>query len=117
MTPEEHAVKIAEVEHRAKSNTRRIDKLEQSTEALNSLALSVEVMANEQKHQTEAMLDIKKDVAALDGKLDSKVGELDGKVEALERKPAKRWESVTERIITTLAAALLGFILSQIGIG
>jgi len=106
MTAEQQAVKLAEVEHRAKSNTRRIEKLEQSTEALNSLATSVELLVSEQRHQTEAMLDIKTDVA-----------KLDKKVETLEHKPAKRWESVAEKAITALTAALVGFILAQIGIG
>lgn len=106
MTPEEQAVKIAEVEHRAKSNTRRIDKLEQANEALNSLATSVELLVAEQRHQTEAMLEIKSDVSALDMK-----------VETLEKKPAKRWDSIVDKAVTVLVAALLGFILAQIGIG
>lgn len=106
MTLEEHAVKLAEVEHRAKSNTRRIDKLEQANEALNSLATSVELLVAEQRHQTEAMLDIKSDVSALDKK-----------VETLEKKPAKRWDSIVDKAITVLVAALVGFILAQIGIG
>ena len=38
------AVKFTEVEHRAKSNTRRIDKLEQQTEAINSMAQSLAVL-------------------------------------------------------------------------
>lgn len=105
MTVEQQAVKLTEVEQRSRSNTRRIDKLEQSTEALNSLASSVEVMANEQRHQTEAMLDIKQDVAALDSK-----------VETLEHKPAKRWETVTDKIVVAVTAALVGFVLAQIGI-
>ena len=105
MTVEQQAVKLTEVEQRSRSNTRRIDKLEQSTEALNSLASSVEVMANEQRHQTEAMLDIKQDVAALDRK-----------VETLEHKPAKRWETVTDKIVVAVTAALVGFVLAQIGI-
>ena len=48
MTNEELAVKLAETEQRARSNTRRIDKLEQSTDALTRLATSVEVMATKQ---------------------------------------------------------------------
>lgn len=105
MTVEQQAVKLAEVEHRAKSNTRRIDKLEQSTEALNSLATSVELLVAEQRHQTEAMLDIKSDVA-----------KLDKKVETLERKPGKRWDGIVDKAVTALIAALVGFVLAQLGI-
>lgn len=105
MTNEDVAIRFAEVEHRTTNNTWRIDKLEQQTDALNSLAASVEVMANEQKHQTEAILDIKTNVAALGGK-----------VETLERKPGKRWESIVEKVIFTVVAAVVGFILAKIGL-
>ena len=104
MTAEDIAVKLAEVDQRAKSNTHRLEKLESQTDALNSLAASVEVMANEQKHQTEAILDIKTNVTALSGK-----------VETLEQKPGKRWESAVEKITLTVIAAVIGFVLAKIG--
>lgn len=105
MTNEE-LVKMAEVDHRARSNTRRIEKLELSTEALEKLATSVELLVAEQRHQTEAMLDIKSDVA-----------KLDQKVETLEKKPAKRWEGVVEKIILTIVGALVGYLLVKVGLG
>lgn len=105
MTPEEEAVKLAEVEHRAKSNTRRIDKLEQQTEAIQSLALSVEVMVKEQSHQTEAIK-----------RIEQNVEKLDIKVDVLEQKPAKRWDGVVEKIIMLIVAAVIGFLLSKIGL-
>ena len=105
MTPEEEAVKLAEVEHRAKSNTRRIDKLEQQTEAIQSLATSVEVMVKEQGHQTEAIK-----------RIEQNVEKLDNKVDILEQKPAKRWEGVVEKIIMLLVGAVIAFLLSKIGL-
>lgn len=105
MTSEEMAVKVTEVEHRAKSNTRRIDKLEQTTDAIHSLATSVEILVKEQMHQTEAMADIKSDVAKLDGKVD-----------ALEKKPGKKWDSIKEKIIWAVIASVITFLLSRIGL-
>lgn len=105
MTEEEQAVKLTEVDHRARSNTHRIDRLEQSIEALNSLATSVELLVAEQRHQTGAMLDIRSDVA-----------KLDKKVETLEGKPGKRWDSVVDKVFAALTAALVGFFLARIGI-
>ncbi|MBP3577715.1 MAG: hypothetical protein J6K15_06360 [Lachnospiraceae bacterium] len=105
MTPEETALKIAEVEHRSESNTRRIEKLELQTEALEKLATSVELLVAEQRHQTEAMLEIKSDVS-----------KLDAKVETLESKPAKRWESVIEKIILALVGAVVGYFLVKLGL-
>lgn len=106
MTSEEMAVKVAEVDHRAKSNTRRIEKLEVQTEAVQSLATSVEILVKEQSHQTEAMERIEKNVE-----------KLDGKVEALEKKPAKKWDKVVETIVTLLIGAIAALVFSQIGLG
>lgn len=105
MTEEEVAVKFSEVEHRAKSNTRRIEKLELSTEALEKLATSVELLVAEQKHQTQAMMAIKSDVE-----------KLDQKVETLESKPSKRWDSIVEKVILTVVGAFIGYVLVQIGL-
>ena len=105
MTAEEMAVKMAELEHRAKSNTRRVEKLELQTEAIQSLATSVEVMVKEQVHQTEAIERIEKNVE-----------KLDEKVEVLEHKPAKRWESVVDKIVMTIVGAVIGYILVRIGL-
>lgn len=106
MTNEEIAVKMSETDHRARSNTRRIEKLELQTEALEKLATSVELLVAEQKHQTAAMMDIKSDVA-----------KLDQKVETLEQKPGKRWESVVEKVILTIVGAVIGYVLVKLGLG
>ena len=97
--------RLTEAEHRGKSNTRRIDKLEQQTDAIQSLATSVEVMVKEQSHQTEAIERIEKNVE-----------KLDGKVEVLEHKPAKRWESVVDKAIMTLVGAIVGYFLVKLGL-
>ena len=106
MTNEELAVKIAQLEQRAKSNTRRVEKLEVQTEATQSIATSVEILVKEQQHQTEAMLEIRADVAKLDGKVD-----------ALEKKPAKKWESAAENIAKLLLGAIAALVLAKIGLG
>lgn len=92
------AVKLAETDARARSNTRRIDKLEQDNVALNRLATSVEVMATKQ------------------GDMSDKLDRLDGKVETLESKPGKRWESIVEKAIWAVIGGVIVFLLSQIGI-
>lgn len=105
MTAEEIAVKLAEIDHRACSNTRRVEKLELQTEAIQSLATSVKVMVKEQCHQTEAIDRIEKNVE-----------KLDNKVEILEHKPAKRWESVVEKVILLVVAAVVTYVLTKIGL-
>jgi hypothetical protein len=97
--------RLTEAEHRAKSNTRRVEKLELQTEAIQSLATSVEVMVKEQGHQTEAINEIKTDVK-----------KLDTQVEELRQKPAKRWESIVEKITLTIVGAIVGYILVKLGL-
>jgi methyl-accepting chemotaxis protein len=94
----EHERRLTEVEERAKSNSHRLDKLEESTEAINRLATSMEVMAERQEQVVET------------------VGKLDTKVTALEEKPAKRWDDLMDKIIWAIAAALIGFVLAQVGL-
>lgn len=95
MNQEEMAVKLAEVEQRSKSNTHRINELAEEIDAVNRLATAVEVMATEQKYQTEAMSNIKQSVT-----------DLDKKVDAIERKPGKRWDGIVDKFIGGLVGAL-----------
>ena len=94
----EHERRLTEVETRSKSNSHRLDKLEESTEAINRLATSMEVMAERQEQVVET------------------VGRLDAKVTTLEERPAKRWDALVDKIIWTIAAALIGFVLAQVGL-
>lgn len=94
----EHEKRLADVENRAKSNTRRLEKLEESTEAITKLATSVQVMATKQDGMAETL------------------DRLDTKVELIEAKPAKRWDSIVEKIILAVAAALVGAVLAHFGL-
>ena len=89
---------VIEVDARSKSNTKRLDKLEQTITALNDMAISVKVMAT--KMET----------------LVGQVDKLDGKVEALEAKPGKRYEGLVEKIIWAVVGATVAYILSHVGL-
>ncbi len=89
--------RLTQVESRSKSNAHRLDKLEESTEAINRLATSMEVMAERQE------------------KVAATVDKLDSKVTKLEEKPGKRWDGLVEKILWAVAAAIIGFVLAQIG--
>ena len=88
---------LVECEQRSKSNTHRLDKLEQQWEVLNKLAVSVEKMGI--------------NLATMD----KTIQKLDAKVEEQEAKPGKRWEAVVEKVIMLLVAAVAGYVFSQIG--
>ncbi len=99
MNQEEMAVKLTEADARSRSNTHRLDRMEEEFEALNKLATAMEVMANEQKHIAEA-------ITTMEGNLDT----LQKEVNAIEEKPAKRWDGMVEKllygVLGVLAAAL-----------
>lgn len=101
MNVEEVAVRMAEVDARCKSNTHRLNEMEEKVDTLHRLTAAVEVMAAEQKHQGETMAEIKTDVTALGQKVD-----------AIEKKPAKRWDGMVDKLlygmVGALAAALAG---------
>lgn len=94
----EHERRLTEVESKADRNEGRIKKLENEQSALHDLAKSMAVLAEKQAQVADT------------------VDKLDGKVTALEEKPAKRWEDLVNKIVWAIAAALIGFALAQIGL-
>ena len=99
MEEAEIAGRLSAVEQRSKSNSHRLDTLEKQTEALNTLATSVAVMA-EKVEITGA-----------------KVDGLCTDVQELKAEPGKRWKGVVEKVIYIVVAAVVGFILAQLGLG
>ena len=105
MEHEEFAVRLAAVEARSKSNTHRLDEMDNKVDTLQRLTTAVEVMAAEQRHQSETMAEIKSDVTVLGQKVD-----------VIERKPGKRWEGIIEKTIWAVCAAIITFLLAKIGL-
>lgn len=94
----EHEKRLADAENRAKSNTRRIEKLEKVVDAINKLATSVQVMATKQDGMAES------------------IQTLTSTVEEIKEKPAKRAEAIWEKIILVIVGALVGVILAHFGL-
>ena len=90
---------IASLDARCKSNTHRINDLEEDNRALHQLATSVEVLATKQETIEENVNEIKADVKS---------------IKAL---PGSRWEAVVKGVITALIAGLIGFALAKLGVG
>lgn len=94
----EFAQKLTEVDARSKSNTKRLDKLEELTEVVHELAMTMKLMAEKQE-RTAATVD-----------------SLDVKLTAIEQEPAKRWKAMVEKIILAVVGSLVGFVLAKIGL-
>ena len=97
--------RLTSLEQRCKSNSHRLEHLEKQQEAIHSLAAGIQVMAVEQKHQTEAINTVREDVSRLDGKVD-----------ALEMRPGKRWDGLVDKVIWGVAGSILAFLLARAGI-
>lgn len=93
----EHERRLTEVEERSKSNTHRIDKFEKQQSEFVELVSSVKVLAEREQNVENDVKEIKSDV------------------KSLTSKPGKRWDSLVDKIIVTVAAAVVGFILAKIG--
>ena len=94
----EHERRLTQVEQRSKSNTHRLEKLEESTEAINRLATSMEVMVSKQEQVADT------------------VQKLDSKVTALEAKPLKRVDSLIDKVIWAVCGAVITFVLAYLGL-
>ena len=84
--------RVTAVEKLAGSNRHRIEDVEKRQDNLDELVKSVALFAQEQEY-------IKKDVK-----------EIKADVKALTDKPAKRWESLVDKLLLVAAGAFLGWL-------
>lgn len=89
---------LTECDQRSKSNTHRLDRLEENFDALNKLAISVEKMG----------------VSITN--MDKTIQKLDAKVEEQEAKPGKRWEDLIKTVVGIVVGALLALAFAKIGL-
>lgn len=90
--------RLTNVEERSKSNMFRLDKVEKQQEDFVELVSSVKVLAEREQNVETDVKEIKSDV------------------KTLASKPAKKWDSIVEKALGTLVAALVGFLLARIGL-
>lgn len=90
--------KIVEIEQRSKSNTHRINDLEEDNRALHTLATPVEVLATKQET------------------IESNVQEIKTDVKALKAVPGSKWEALVKAVVTAIVGTLVGFALAHAGI-
>lgn len=93
----EHEKRLTEVEERSKSNSHRIAEVEEQQKDLNELVSSVKVLALREENVEKDVKEIKSDV------------------KTLANKPAQRWDSMVEKVLVTIVAAVVGFVLAKLG--
>ena len=90
--------KLIHIEDRCKSNTHRIDELEKRADDTEKLVTSVAIIAEKQNQ------------------MDGDIKEMKGDVKRLVEKPAKRWDSIVDKVLLAIITALVGYALTQIGL-
>lgn len=88
------ALELQKTADRCERNTGRIKKLEEEHEAIHQIATSVAVLAEKMDSMNKSL------------------NSMSAKVEDIENRPAKRWESVVSAIIGALAGAFLAWVMS-----
>lgn len=90
--------KIAEIEASSKSNTHRINDLEEDNRALHQLATSVEVLATKQET------------------IEANISEIKDDVKSLKAIPGGKWEALVKAVLTAIVGALVGFAMAHAGV-
>lgn len=90
--------RVTENEARSKSNEKRIAKLEETTEAIHSMALSLERMTNNQETMNKTLT------------------KLTGEVETIKAEPAKKWRFVVEKALYFIVGGIMAVILAKVGL-
>lgn len=94
----EHEERLSKVEERAKSNTKRLDEVEERQNNLDDLVASVRVLATREERVEKDVTEIKSDV------------------KSIKEKPGKRWEAMVDKIVWAVLAAVIAFLLGRVGL-
>ena len=89
--------RLTKAEDRGKSNTRRIEKLEEQQEDLTTLIQSVATIAQKQVD------------------MDSDIKEMKGALKNISLRPAKRWESIVDKAVLAAVGVLMAYIAVKLG--
>ena len=89
---------VASIDARCKSNTHRINDLEEDNRALHQLATSVEVLATKQET------------------IEANISEIKDDVKSLKAIPGGKWEALVKTILTALAGGLVAYALFRLGL-
>lgn len=94
----EHEQRLTTVEERSKSNSHRIETVEKRQDNFDKLVESVATIAVRQ------------------GVVEDNVEEIKGDVKSLAEKPAKRWDSIVDKIVWAILASVITFLLARLGL-
>lgn len=90
--------RLTEVEARSKSNSRRLDAVEERQGNLEDLVGTVKVLADREARVETDVQEIKTDV------------------KSLKDKPGKKWDGFWDKVLWAVVAAVIAFLLGRVGL-
>lgn len=90
--------RLTEVEERSKSNKKRLDEFEKRLDDTTQLVTSVAVMAEKLKNMEVSISDVQ------------------ATLRKIAEKPGKRWDSIVEKVLLGIVAALVAFVVAKLGL-
>lgn len=90
--------RLTSVEDRCKSNTHRLEEMEKRQDDLEKITTAVSVLAEREE------------------RVESDVKEIKADVKTLAEKPAKRYDSLVDKAVWAVLAAVIAFILGRVGL-
>ena len=90
--------RLTEVEGRSKSNSHRLDELERRQDNLDDLVSTVKVLAVREENVENDVKEIKNDV------------------KSIKDKPGQRWDSIVDKAVWAVLAAVIAYVLGRIGL-
>ncbi len=94
---------LARIRDEDNRQNHRIDDLEQSVKAIQDLTISVHALAQDMRQMLSELKD-----------QGSRLERFDGRLEALEQKPAKRWQRMSDKVLDTAVGLLAGAVITGI---
>lgn len=94
---EDERVRLTKTEDRSKCNMHRIDKLEQQQKNMLELVRSVSQIAQKQADMDTDLKEIKSDI------------------KTISLKPARRWDSIVEKVILAAVGVLVAYMAVKLG--
>lgn len=90
--------RLTQVEERCKSNTEWLEEVEKRQDDLETMATAVAALAAREERVEKDVKEIKADV------------------KTLAEKPGKRYDSLVDKVVWAVAAAVIAFLLGRIGL-
>lgn len=90
--------RLTAIEEKGRIYEKRVEDIEKRQDDLEKLTMTVQALAIREENIETAVEEIKEDVKTLTGK------------------SSKRWDGLVDKVILTVAAAVVGFILARLGL-